>query len=117
MKAISNDDLQAFFRAIEKGEIRLVADQEPQDIYAGVVSYEASNGWRLLIFNDANEYDYVEEIRTPDDRYADINDIENSDWRPDDETAWRCLGIPGYCTFRCIDAAPACRTRSSEVGQ
>jgi hypothetical protein len=100
---IEADELRAFFRAVEAGEIRLVAESEPQDVYAGNVIYRASNGWTLVVFNDANEYDYVDHVVTDDGRIIDFDDglEELADWVPNDDVAWRCLGIPGYCSFRC----------------
>jgi len=103
MPGIATEELLGFFRDVEAGRIRLVAESEPQDVYAGNVVYRASNGWRLVVFNDANEFDYVDEVVTDDGRRIDFDQIDGqaTDWRPDDDTAWRCLGIPGYCTFRC----------------
>jgi hypothetical protein len=103
VQGIEMEPLVAFFRAIEAGQIQLVAESEPQDVYAGNVHYRASNGWRLVVFNDANEYDYVDHVLTDDGRIADFNELDGTagDWRPSDDVAWRCLGIPGYCTFRC----------------
>jgi hypothetical protein len=100
---ITVDELQAFLDAIETHAIDLVADVDPQDVYAGDVVYRASNGWTLTIFNDANEYDYVDRVTSADGRETQFDqywDTEH-DWRLDDELAWKCLGIPGYCIFRC----------------
>lgn len=103
LNEIPISELRSFFRNIESGDIRLVAELDPQDVYAGNVVYRASNGWILRIFNDANEFDYVDEVRSSDGRVTDFDAIEGTEaeWRPDDETAWKCLGIPGYCIFRC----------------
>jgi len=103
MPTVGSEELRAFFRAIESGEIRLVAEIEPQEIYAGNVSYRASNGWRVVVFNDANEFDYVDHLVADDGRSIDFEQLEGSHvaWHPDDDMAWRCLGLPGYCSFRC----------------
>jgi hypothetical protein len=102
MPRIETEELRAFFRAVEAGQIRLIAEGEPQEIYAGNVVYRASNGWRLVVFNDANEYDYVDHVLTDDGRSIDFDEIAEADqWSLDDDVAWRCLGIPGYCLFRC----------------
>lgn len=96
----------AFFRAVEEGSVSLRPEGDPQDIYAGNVPYVASNGWRIKIFNDCNEWDYVDSVETADGRKLNFDDIDNSmpvarEYVPDDDVAWRRYGIPGYCTFRC----------------
>ena len=97
---IPRKELIEFFRAIEAGEVRLRAERDPQEIYAGDVVYHASNGWMLKVFNDCNEYDYVDEVQAYDGRVTDFDALEEM-WEPQFEVAWRCLGIPGYCTHRC----------------
>jgi hypothetical protein len=78
----------------------------PQDIYAGNVSYTASNGWCITIFNDCNDWDYVDRVTTADGRSVDFDAIDDHmpvarQYMPADDVAWRRYGIPGYCTFRC----------------
>jgi hypothetical protein len=57
-------ELRKFLKAVEDGSVSLIPEQEPQDVYAGNVSYLGSNGWRILVFNDANEWDYIDSITT-----------------------------------------------------
>jgi len=64
-------ELAEFLRAIERGSDSLTPEQEPQDAYAGNVSYAAWNGWRVVVFNDANEWDYIFSIATSDGRVFD----------------------------------------------
>jgi hypothetical protein len=96
-------ELLALYADIESGAVRLTARQDPQDVYAGDVSYVCSNGWSLTIFNDANELDYIDRVSSPDGRVASFDELEltEGDWTPSEAVAWRCFGIPGYCTFRC----------------
>ncbi len=103
-REIPERELLDFYGAIESGAVQLRALEDPQSVYAGNVTYQATNGWTLVVFNDANEYDYVDEVRSADGRVTDFDGLEGTaaDWCPDDETAWRCLGIPGYCCFRCV---------------
>lgn len=49
-------ELSQFLKAVEDGSISLTPEQEPQDVYAGNVSYTGSNGWRIVVFNDAKEW-------------------------------------------------------------
>jgi hypothetical protein len=119
--AISKQEILSFLHAIESGEIVLTPMQEPQWVYAGVVVYNASNGWRIAVFNDANEWDYIEWIVASDGRRVDFifdmteryADFER--YVPSNDVAWRCYGIPGYLQSRCkqcgssIDADPSGR--------
>jgi hypothetical protein len=103
---IATEELLALYAAIERGEVRLSTRIDPQALAHGLVVYEASNGWSITIFNDANEFDYVSVVRAPDGRtitYGEIADT-SADWEPSDEVAWRCFGIPGTDRYRC----PAC---------
>jgi hypothetical protein len=63
-------ELLALYAEIESGNVRLTALQDPQNVYAGNVVYVSGNGWTLTIFNDANEFDYVDEVASPDGRVA-----------------------------------------------
>lgn len=121
-----------FLRAIESGEITLAPLDDPQEVYAGNVTYQASNGWRITIFNDANEWDYVDSIEVPDGPSLDYSDMapgsELEVYDPGDDVAWSRYGIPGYCCFRCrscsalLDDGPPfrppfeCRQCRSRVG-
>lgn len=95
-----------FLKAIEDGTVSLRTEFDPQDTYAGNVPYVASNGWRITIFNDCNDWDYVDRVETPDGRRLDFDAIDNympaaREYMPSDELAWLRYGIPGYCIFRC----------------
>jgi hypothetical protein len=109
MPDISNSEIWEFLRAIESGSVALTPDgeREPQDIYAANVAYSASNGWRIVIFNDANEWDYIDEIVMADGRrivYDEIADsfpdIEN--YKPSEEISWSRYRIPGHTRFCCV---------------
>ncbi len=105
--AISKEDIFPFLRAIESGDIVLTPMQEPQWVYAGVVGYNASNGWRIAVFNDANEWDYIEWIVASDGRRVDFffdmteEDADLEHYAPSNDVSWRCYGIPGYLQNRC----------------
>ena len=104
-------ELGQFLRAVEDGTVSLAPEQEPQDVYAGNVTYIASNGWRIVIFNDANERDYIDSITTSDGRIFDLDALDAmptvDTYEPSEEIPWTRYGIPGYCRFRC----KACGTR------
>jgi hypothetical protein len=110
MAGIPEEELLQFLKAIEDGMVFLQPEEPqfiPQYIYAGNISYKASNGWRITIFNDCNEWDYVDEVMAADGRALSFDDIENDmpaarEYTPSDEIAWSRYGIPGYMRFRCI---------------
>jgi hypothetical protein len=109
--ATAQTELAEFLRAIERGSVSLTPEQEPQDVYAGNVSYAASNGWRVVVFNDANEWDYIFSIATSDGRVFDHEALNGMPgigaYEPSAEVAWTRYGIPGYSLFRCT----SCGTR------
>jgi hypothetical protein len=104
-------ELSQFLKAVEDGSVSLTPEQEPQDVYTGNVSYNASNGWRIVVYNDANEWDYIDSITTSDGRIFDCDALDVMPavdrYEPNGELAWTRYGIPGYCRFRC----KACGTR------
>lgn len=110
MKTISEKDLEAFLRAIESGQIKLKAQEEPQSIYAGNIEYFASNGWRIMVFNDANEWDYIEAIWDSHGNLKEEVDLASGqrisivdfNYQPGEQASWTYYGIPGYMNFRCI---------------
>lgn len=116
------DEALEFLRAIERGEITLVAERCPQDVYAGNVGYKASNGWTIVVFNDCNEWDYPDCIELPGRPsvgfwlYTDGTDTitgpdrdEEIDpawepvrtYKPRHAVRWSAYRIPGYLNNRC----------------
>jgi hypothetical protein len=122
MKA-TPDDVMEFLHAIERGEITIVPERSPQDGYCGGVLYVASNGWKLVIFNDCNEWDYVSEVILDDgtridpwvypdgeslllaapDRFDDLDPRWDQvrRYRPRPAYQWSIYRIPGYLNWRC----------------
>jgi len=104
--AIDKEEILAFLRVIESGEVVLTPLHEPQDVFAGPVEYNASNGWKIAVFNDANEWDYIEWVTTSDGRAVDFFELtqqasELANYAPSAENAWLRYRIPGYLRFRC----------------
>jgi hypothetical protein len=98
-------ELSRFLKAVEDSSVSLVPEQEAQNVYAGNVSYIASNNWRIVVFDDANEWDYIDSITTSDGRTFDRDALSEMPamhtYEPSAEIAWTRYGIPGYCCFRC----------------
>lgn len=103
---VSEAEVLIFLRLIESGEVTVTPLHEPQDVYAANVDYTASNGWTLTIFNDCNEWDYIDHLRTADGRECDFEEIfahmrAADAYRPSEDVAWKRYRIPGYLKFRC----------------
>ena len=120
-QGLTEGELWSFLRDIEQGVVTLQPEGEPQEIYAGNVSYTASNGWRIIIFNDANEWDYIDEIVTNDGRSIDYDELFQTypalaEYAPNDEVAWSRYRIPGYLKFRCNHCGMKLKKRKEVVG-
>lgn len=103
------EEVADLMSAISAGDVKLTSEVEPQAVFAGVVEYLCHHdgkydGVKLSIFNDANEWDYIDGVVFTDGRIACHHDIyggvASSPSRPSDKEAWRCYGIPGYLRFR-----------------
>ena len=104
--AISEAEIRELLTAIECGTVHLTPMQEPQRMYTGIVEYDVDNGWRLAVFNDCNEWDYIEWIEAPDGRRVDYDQLcdASSDlahYVPSTSVAWDRYYIPGHMKFRC----------------
>ena len=60
----SKRDILDFLKRIENGDVTLTPRDEPQAVFAGTVEYDADNSWSIGVFNDANQWDYIEWIAT-----------------------------------------------------
>ena len=93
--------IKQFLRQVEEGEIRLNPIIDPQDIYAGDVIYATDVGWEITIFNDCNDWDYIDSIRLPSGKRYDFDSLlPLRIYKPGETVAWERYGIPGYLTFR-----------------
>ena len=61
---VAEAEVLSVLAAIERGEVTL--SREGKDLYAGDQTYVASNGWKLVVFNDCNSWDYLDSVVTPD---------------------------------------------------
>ncbi len=101
---MSPGEVLGLLKEIERGEVTLTAFEDPQKVYSGEVRYRASNGLELVVFNDANEWDYLDSVWQGRARLTDFDELEGSpagQYQPSAEVAWRCYAIPGYLKFRC----------------
>jgi len=77
--AITPEEVAAVLRQVAHGEIPITLVEPAHawtDIYAGDVAFTAG-GWRIVIFNDCMQLDYVDSATAPDGRRADFED-----WHP-----------------------------------
>src|ERR1051326_436714 len=77
MPSLTEKELLQFLKTIEEGTISLRPESDPQDIYAGNVTYTATNDWRITISNDCNEWDYVDKAISADGRSVGFDSLEN----------------------------------------
>lgn len=67
---IPEDEVLAVLDAVDRGEVTtLEADRIAMaDGYCGDFWFTLSNGWRVSVFNDCDEWDYVSHVVAPDGR-------------------------------------------------
>lgn len=81
--------------AVERGEVTF----PPKDValarvqYTGLLRFQLSNGWILTVFNDCREWDYLEQVETPDGRVLTYDELfdrmpELEAYKPPDPTLW-----------------------------
>lgn len=96
----SRDEALSLLTGIAAGSIGLRSlSGPPWGVYAGNVEYETSNGYRVVVFNDCNAWDYFDSIVSPDGRVLDYDEMADTMRdlpEPNQEEAWRVWGIPGY---------------------
>ena len=117
-KPTSIEEIILLLRQIHSKEVTLECrmDLSPQIIYCGDVEYHVSNGWRIRIFNDCGDWDFIDSVFSPDGRIWQYNDIYKHDDegrstketrrlydeepRGDREMIWQFYGLPGYLQHR-----------------
>ena len=108
-KPITCDEALTYLQKIERGDITLSWESEPQTVYCGNVTYTTSDGATLVLFNDANEWDYLESITFKNGRSITYDlmaeDHPVSSYKPSEDAQWKVWGIPGYLHFRCRQCA------------
>jgi hypothetical protein len=98
MNKLDEQQIFDFLRKIENFEILLTCDREPQYVYCGVITYVATNGWEIRIFNDCNEWDYIESVKSNNGQSLYYDDMSDSlgNYRTSEEIQWKAYGLPGY---------------------
>lgn len=103
---LSGEEVLDVLHEIDRREVTLTADEDPAYVYAGNVTYQASNGWVLVVFNDCGEWDYLDHATSEDGREWDFDDDKGygpaCSYRGPEGRAecYRVWGIPGYLNGR-----------------
>jgi hypothetical protein len=65
--------------------------------YSGNESFTTSNGWKIDVFNDVGEWDYIDHFQDPDGRVLDFDEMwdharDLADYAPTEEEQARLWG-------------------------
>lgn len=83
MNTVRPREVLAVLRQIETGEVQILNPlwDLPQDCWQ---PFTLSNGWEIVVFNDANEWDYLESATAPDGRkWEAATHASAADWPED----------------------------------
>jgi hypothetical protein len=84
-------------RAVDLRKIPITQEQreDAEAVYAGNAEYVLPNGWTLWVFNDCDEWDYLDSARAPDGWAVQYRDMPEwlQDWAPEPITADSIWGI------------------------
>lgn len=61
---------------IETGQLGLEPVDTQFETYSGNVVYDITNGWQITIFKDANNWDYIDNIKTRDGENIDFDKLD-----------------------------------------
>lgn len=77
---LTEDEVLSVLEAIDRGELTLNTDDviDAKDNFCGDFAFRVSNGWLFVIFNDCDQWDYIQTVTAPDGRTLDFDDI----WGP-----------------------------------
>ena len=91
---VSEEDVLAFLRQIETGEVILTPTLNPQVHIKGEILYEADNGWKIEISNWSGQFSGIVEIVLPNGRILDMDFLDENMpdvcfYSPDKDVEWR----------------------------
>jgi hypothetical protein len=72
---ISDDEMLAALTEADEGRVSVetVDDDDWQAQYSGIMEFRLGNGWKLAVFNDCYEWDYIEWVESPDGRCEEFS--------------------------------------------
>lgn len=69
-------ELDAQLRRLVAGEITWHAVQHSwKGVFCGNVEFRTSDGWTIVVFNDCDEFDYVDRAEAPDGRAITFDEM------------------------------------------
>lgn len=74
--SISEKEILDVLEKIETGKLNLEKVDNQGDIYSGNIVFDISNGWEITIFKDANNWDYIDNIKTHKGESIDFEILE-----------------------------------------
>lgn len=86
-------EILVVLQRIDAGELSL--DLVPDDgVLGSLREYHCSNGWKIFVFDDAGQWDYIHQYLLPDGRIVAYDDIASSslhvaDFTPTNQEAWK----------------------------
>lgn len=95
MSAITEAEILDVMHALERGDVTIPQSEKDaaQGQYCGIAVFHLSNGWEVAIFDDCDEWDYIEWVKTPDGREVDFDVIWDQmptlrDYAPPRDDIW-----------------------------
>lgn len=64
--AIPDEEMRAALDAADAGGVAIETVHDWH--YCGVAEFHLANGWKVAVFNDCDEWDYIEWVEAPDGR-------------------------------------------------
>lgn len=92
MHVIRCCEVVEIMEAIDSGAIAITEQQRQaaQNVFAGNAEFALPNGWRLVVFNDADSWDYLDRAEAPDGWTIDFDAMPGflSGWRSKQPGLW-----------------------------
>jgi hypothetical protein len=92
--SVTAQEIIAMCEAVDSGGllVELEGGQTWDRAYSGNMTFRFGNGYRLLVFNDCGEWDYVDSYIAPDGTRTEVDDWGDSlalfDWEPKHFARW-----------------------------
>ena len=64
--AIQDEEMRMVLDAADRGDVVIVTVHDWA--YCGIAEFHLANGWKLAVFDDCDEWDYIEWVEAPDGR-------------------------------------------------
>jgi hypothetical protein len=91
---VTEQDIVAMCEAVDAGELSVTLEggETWDQAYSGDMSFLLGNGFRLVVFNDCGEWDYIESYVAPDGTKTEVEYFGEPsllfDWEPKHFARW-----------------------------